>query len=146
MKGRIIVKNTANCIKAIQRQASQADELTIKVLKYVGENFVREARLNREFIDDTGNLQSSIGYVIVKNRKIIWQAIKGIGTNSTAEGKEAGERLAEAIAITLPDGFALVGVAGMEYGIYVEAMGIEVISGSVPETRKLLKEIFKELK
>ncbi|WP_297093991.1 hypothetical protein [uncultured Draconibacterium sp.] len=118
----------------------------IKALQYVGETFVREARLNRQFQDDTGNLQSSIGYVIVKDRKIIRRAIKGIGSNSTSEGKEAGERLAEAIAITLPNGIGLVGVAGMEYGIYVEAMGVDVISGSIPATRKLLKEITKGLK
>ncbi len=146
MKGKIVIKNTVNVIKAIHRQVAEADEISFKVLQYAGEAFVRAARENREFKDDTGNLQSSIGYVIVKDRKIIWKAFEGIGKTSTSEGKAAGERLAQAIALTLKDGWGLIGVAGMEYGLYVEARGIDVISGSVPETRKLLSEIIRDLK
>ena len=107
---------------------------------------MRAARLNREFKDDTGNLQSSIGYVIVKDKRIVFKALRGIGKSQTSEGKVAAERLAREIMINLPMGWALIGVAGMEYGLYVEARGIDVISGSVPETQKLLKEIFNELK
>lgn len=146
MKGRIIIKNTAGVIKAIRQQVVEADDMTRKMLQYVGEDFVRRARENREFKDDTGNLQSSIGYVIVKDRKIIWKAFNGIGKSINAEGKEAGERLAQSIALTIKDGWGLIGVAGMEYGIYVEARGIDVITGSIPETRKLLKEVIKDLK
>jgi len=146
MKGRIVIQNTANVIRAIQNQVAKADEMTLEVLKYAGETFVKNARENRQFQDDTGNLQSSIGYVIVKDRKIVFKALRGIGKSPTSKGTEAAERLAEAIMINLPKGFSLIGLAGMEYGIYVEAMGIDVITGSIPETQRLLKQIFKEIK
>ena len=144
MSAKMIIKNTGNVIRAIRRQVVEAEEISIEILKYAGESFVAAARDNREFRDDTGNLQSSIGYVIVKDRRIIWKAFKGIGKTTTSEGKASGERLAQAIAIK--DSLALVGVAGMEYGIYVEARGIDVISGSIPETRKIMSEIVKNLK
>ena len=146
MSGKMIIKNTGNVIRAINHQVKMADDLTIEILKYVGESFVREARLNREFMDDTGNLQSSIGFVITRDKKIIFKALRGIGKSPNAKGQEAAERLAEAISITLPNGLALVGLAGMNYGIYVEARGIDVISGSIPQTQKILKEIIKDLK
>lgn len=146
MKGRVVIKNTANVIRAIQNQVAKADDMTLQVLKYAGETFVKNARENREFRDDTGNLQSSIGYVIVKDKKIVFKALRGIGKSPTKKGQDAAERLAKEIMINLPTGWALIGVAGMEYGIYVEARGIDVITGSVPATQKLLKEVFKELK
>ena len=146
MSAKMIIKNTGNVIRAIRRQVVEAEEISIEILKYAGESFVAAARDNREFRDDTGNLQSSIGYVIVKDRRIIWKAFKGIGKTTTSEGKASGERLAQAIALTIKDSLALVGVAGMEYGIYVEARGIDVISGSIPETRKIMSEIVKNLK
>lgn len=145
MKGKITVLNIAGAMKALDNQLQKAEDHSLEVLQYAGESFVRAARENRQFKDQTGNLQSSIGYVIAKDRKIILQSFQGLGNSKTKKGEEAGLRLAKAVLINVPTGWALIGVAGMEYGIYVEAMGKDVITGSIPETRKIIREVTREL-
>ncbi|QGY44144.1 hypothetical protein GM418_10880 [Maribellus comscasis] len=147
MKGKMIVTNMGAMFRALDKQVKDAEWQTQQLLKYAGEQFLRRARLNKEFKDDTGNLQSSIGYVVAKNRRIIINAIEGLEPEKqTAKGKTYGVRLAEAIIADYPMGYVLVGVAGMEYGVYVEANGKDVITGSIPQTKKLIREIMDELK
>ncbi|MCL1654222.1 hypothetical protein M2T28_16480 [Elizabethkingia miricola] len=43
----------------------------LRVLRYVGERAVNEARLNGNYLDRTANLRNSIGYVIVVNGRIL---------------------------------------------------------------------------
>lgn len=43
----------------------------MNLLQRTGEEFVKIARLEGNYIDHTGNLRSSIGYVIVKDGRIV---------------------------------------------------------------------------
>lgn len=142
------IVNLGQALKAIDGFVDHTvDKKILEAMQYVGEEFIRRARENREFKDDTGALQSSIGYAIAKDGKILVEAIKGVEDYlENPEGKAEGLRLAKEVIKENSKGWALVGVAGMEYGIYVEARGIDVISGSVPGTQALMKEIIDELK
>ena len=48
----------------------KAEERIYKLLQRAGEEFVKIARNSGKYIDHTGNLRSSIGYVIAINGKI----------------------------------------------------------------------------
>ena len=116
------------------------EKQVIRSLSFVGEEFVNKARTNADFIDRTGNLRSSIGYMIFKDGKNIHENIQQV------KGGEEGARIAKDFQsqITIKDGFVLVVFAGMEYAIYVEASGRDVLTGSAPsssEVRSILKDL-----
>jgi hypothetical protein len=92
-----------------------------------------------DYLDQTGNLRSSIGYFIAKDGVII----KGQGTSESRS-------FASSIIRQYNSGFSLIVVAGMEYAVYVEAKGYNVISSSelfaiaeLPNVRKRMQALFK---
>lgn len=118
---------------------------TITILKDSGEYFVKLARESKTYRDDTNNLRSSIGYVIVKDGAILIEDFKisGTGTGSDgAEGLAKGKMLAVSIASKV-NGIALVCVAGMNYAVHVENNGYEVISSSTLQTEMWLRKSIK---
>lgn len=137
---------SANAIKDSFKQASEEyEQMVLQSLQYVGEEFINRARSIDTYTDRTGNLRSSIGYVIYKDGKQLASNFKlsDKGTDrktGLAKGKEfAGEK-----ARQWPEGFILVGVAGMSYAAAVEANNYDVISGSAPgesDLTSLLKSI-----
>lgn len=109
---------------AIKAEAERANILTIRALSYLGELCVVEAKdrpQESSWFDQSGNLRSSIGYVIVHNGKIIkyseFNQVKQ-GSDGIKEGKE----LATELAKQYTSGYALIVVAGMNYAELVEAM------------------------
>lgn len=129
----------------------QAEVAIYKKLQEAGEYFVKMARESGTYQDQTGNLRSSIGYVIVKDSTVLFKNFAKAGkpkaeSKEPITGDQVGERLATRIASGIK-GFVLVGVAGMNYSVYVEAKGREVISGSALQTevwlRKSIQQIFK---
>lgn len=120
----------------------RAEEKLLVTLRYAGEHFVKFARESGKYIDHTGNLRSSIGYVIVMNGEIIDSdfQVSGKGGTDKHTGKEKGEKLARVIAMIHNEGMVLIGVAGMEYAVYVEAMeSKDVISGASERTEEILR-------
>lgn len=117
---------------AIIAEAKRVNTLTIRALSYLGELCVIEAKdrpQESSWFDQSGNLRSSIGYVIVHNGKIIkyseFNQVKQ-GTDGIKEGKE----LAKELAKQYTSGYALVVVAGMNYAELVEAMDSKVVLAS----------------
>lgn len=130
---------------------------------------VNRARSTNTYKDQTNNLRSSIGFALYYNGALIHQdfATGGAGTGGggtvnliTEGGKEVtltlepeydisgqrgisnGEMLANKVAQKYLTGFVAVIVAGMDYALYVEAMGYDVISGSVIGIRADLQQYF----
>lgn len=109
---------------AIQAEKERANMLTIRALSYLGEMCVIEAK-NRpqesSWFDQSGNLRSSIGYVIVHNGKII-QYSEFNQVKQGSDGIKEGKELAAELAKQYNSGYALIVVAGMNYAELVEAM------------------------
>src|SRR5690554_584012 len=101
----------------------EAEKALIETLQYVGEGFVREARLFTSeqggFGDITGNLRSSIGYFIVKNGEVITEDIQ---PSKKGTDKRTGMRTAKDYIgkIKSGNGLFLYGIAGMEYASKLE--------------------------
>jgi hypothetical protein len=121
------------------------DDYIFEVLSYVGESFVREARGMDTYLDHTGNLRSSIGYLILKHGNIHEKNFEetGQGTDK-ATGVDRGLEYAKSIGSHARWGF--VGVAGMNYATAVESKGYDVITGSSEQTRQLLIRLLKRAK
>lgn len=114
---------------ARQRQAIVSNLASIAAKE--GEKFLAEARSSinidtgafpqGDFTDRTGNLRSSIGYAVLVDGEVMVSKIP-----NTAEGISAFTNILE--SLPWARGIIFVGMAGMEYASYLEAMGYNVIS------------------
>lgn len=134
----------ADIKKIVAERMKRIDEVLLLRLQKVGENFVNNARVNGSYTDRTGNLRSSIGYVILKNGLQYseggWILVKEGGG-----GIEVGKKFAEEIAKKYPIGWILVCVAGEQYASAVEARGFDVITSSAFTAKNELQKSLKEL-
>ncbi|MBA7580505.1 hypothetical protein ES695_01705 [Candidatus Atribacteria bacterium 1244-E10-H5-B2] len=128
-----------NVDRRIDRFAVNIEQRIIWALAMVGERFVNAARTKRTYKDQTGNLRSSIGYIIARDGNIIQENIEG-----KAEGRSQAKKIANEVLRENKKGFVLIVVAGMEYAAAVESKGYDVITGSVPAAKALLKSKIKE--
>lgn len=107
-------------VMAFQKKLEAA---TLFALKYLGENLVKYAKDQHNYIDQTGNLTNSIGYVVVHNGTLVYSG----GLDQPGEGADLGLKVAIKMASRVPNSFSLIIVAGMNYAAYVEAKGYNVI-------------------
>lgn len=122
-----------------------ADSQVLESLKFLGEEFVNKARLTNTYLDDTGNLRSSIGYIILLNGDVKFSGFKKqAGSGDGDLGKLEGLTFAYEVAQQYQEGFVLIGVAGMKYAAYLEAKNFDVITGSAP-TAEEIKSLYNEI-
>lgn len=116
----------------------EVERQIIESLCRIGEEVVTLAKLipsERGFTDRTGNLRSSIGYVVCKDGKpinIAFEAVKG-----GHEGVHTGQQLALEVGAK-SEGYTLVVVAGMNYAVHVESKGRDVLTSAEKEAEKLI--------
>lgn len=129
--------------KLFEKVIDRAEFMIEDLLENTGKEFVDIARLNGQYDDHTGNLRSSIGYVIVKDGEILgrnFQLSEKKGTDKET-GKREGEQLATDLVSLFPKGYVLICIAGMKYAAFVEAMeNKDVISGAADRTQDFIKE------
>lgn len=89
------------------------------------------------YIDWSGNLRNSIGYIIISNGVVV--------KRNGFENKE-GSSFADSFVSKFKEGVALVVVAGMRYAFYVKEKGYDVLDSSEIAEEKLIRELVQELK
>lgn len=120
---------------------NQVEKLVLK-LAFIGERVANNARLIGAYTDRTGNLRSSIGYVILMDGKPQDKDVKGSGSGSDGKtGVLASEEFIDWASQEFRSGLVLVVFAGMEYAAAVESKGYDVLSNSVPLGRALKAEL-----
>lgn len=126
----IIPKFTsADIKKVLQERMDRIEKAILTRLKRIGEQFVKNARTNGNYVDRTGNLRSSIGYVILRNgEQFAGGSFKQIKTGS--DGIASGNKVLSDAMQNFPKGYVLIVVAGMHYAAAVEAKGKDVLTGS----------------
>lgn len=128
-----IVKRTERMVQAL-----------VFNLKVVGEKIINHARLHHTYTDQTGNLTSSIGFVIAVDGQIVQESSFDVVKNG-AEGARQGRSFAEKIAQSVPQGIVLIVVAGKNYAKYVSAKGYDVIDSAELLARQLIPQMLKQL-
>ncbi|MBC8984770.1 hypothetical protein H9X96_03165 [Pedobacter sp. N36a] len=129
--------------RAIGERLVAVDRAIVLRLAFIGETFVNNARLKNTYMDQSGALRSSIGYVVLKN------GVKRLGSDfvkvkNGEEGVAAGKKLIKELLQAHPTGYVLIVVAGMNYAAAVESKGKDVLTGSIPETKRQLRAAFKD--
>ena len=108
----------------LMREAERVERLTIRALSKLGEQCVTKIRDRagyKSWYDQTGNLRSSVGYVIAHNKNIIQYSTFN-QVNQGSEGVKTGKDLAKELAKRYSNNYVLIVVAGMNYAEFVEAM------------------------
>ena len=113
-------------------------------LRYIGEACVNAARDSGSYTDRTGNLRSSVGYVIVCDGKIM-EASDFDVVKEGGKGAKEGARFAKEAARQFPEGIVLIVVAGMNYAAYVSARGYDVIDSAELLADKLVPQMLHRL-
>lgn len=121
-----------------ERALEIAYKKAVRALKAVGEECVDEAVTNGNYTDRTGNLRSSIGYVVSLDGEVVEEG--GFRNLGGAEGPGIGRAKAYDLALGT-QGLALILVAGMEYAQYVADKGFNVLDSASILARQLLSRL-----
>lgn len=135
-------------VEYLQEQIRRRETALLNAFAYVGEACIKEARENGSYIDRTGNLRSSIGYVILRDGAIYKNGGFDANSNSGTEGQDGADKGEDFIIELIKEyrkGFVLIVVAGMEYAAYVEAMNYNVLTSAELLAQQLVPQILKQL-
>lgn len=124
----------------LDRAKAEVQRRAVKVLKNIGEACVAEAVANGNYTDQTGNLRSSIGYVICKDGVIVDEG--GFWNVGGSEGPTAGRAKAQSLAVGAT-GLVLIIVAGMQYAQYVADKGFNVLDSAELLAHRLASQLRK---
>lgn len=120
----------------------------VAMLSKLGEECANEARKNGSYRDDTGNLRSSVGYLIAVDGSVQKQSFTPIGNAKDGDtGVKKAEALAHDVVKNFPHDIVLILVAGMECASYVANRGYDVLDSAEmwakKEAPKKLKLVWK---
>jgi hypothetical protein len=125
--------------KALEMEMQRLEERLFERLVFIGEQFVKNARNRGAYTDQTGNLRSSIGYVILKDGVQLF--ISGFPkVKNGTDGSATGKKVIAEVAADFPTGYVLIVVAGMDYAAAVEAKGKDVLTASSLTAEKALRK------
>lgn len=126
---------------AIERQKA----VVLRTFLYCAEEITNAARSTDSYQDQTGNLRSSIGTIVVMDGRIVreYGFVKVLnGAQGAAEGKE----FAHSLVSKFPKGIVIIAVAGKEYASYVADKGYDVLDSAEELAKKLVPMYMKALK
>lgn len=134
----------ADIERMLKEKIAKYEEKIVRILRIIGEKCINEARTNGSYQDQTGNLRSSIGYVVLQDGKAIEKGGFKL-TKSGGNGQTEGEAFINKVISQYPKGFVLVVVAGMKYAAYVEARNYNVLSSAELLAEKEVPKLLKAL-
>lgn len=131
----------------INKKRKEVVDHIVKQLTYIGEECIKIARESGSYNDITGNLRSSIGYVVLYNGKAVkygaekrYNGKKGNG----ADGVQAAKTLLNELQAKFPYGVVLIVCAGMNYAAYVENIHHkDVLTSAELKAESLLKQLLQ---
>lgn len=116
----------------------------IRTLMFIGELVLNKARSTNSYKDQTGNLRSSIGYVIAVDGRVVKQSdFKTVKHGK--DGTDQGAAFAKKLVRQFPQGVCLIVVAGMEYAVHVKNTGYDVLDSSELLADRLVPSMLKQL-
>lgn len=132
--------------KAIVKRQKQIQAALIYRLTAYVEELVNDAKLSGAYNDQTGNLRSSIGGVLLYNKQAItYEGFEEVAVGGTV-GKNKGLEYLNSLIPTMRDGYVILLVAGMNYASYVEEIhNLNVLSLTEMKNARELPQIFKEV-
>lgn len=134
---------------SIQSMLERAEAAILEDMKIVGEesnNRMRDGGNGKDYLNQTGNLRSSTGYCVLQDGKPVKTSSFPV-VKDGAQGAADGRAFLDECAARFPKGIVLLLVAGMNYAVYVQRKGYDVIySGQLyaeNEVRKIVQRYSK---
>lgn len=149
-KGFVKVDGIDALFADIRKKLADAPQLIIKNLAFIGEEAVKYARLNHpdNWKDQTGNLRSSIGYVVLHDGHPVtpYNTEQKAGPKGDGhEGVTLATETLQKIASEFPKGYTLIVVAGMNYASYVEDIhNRDVLTGARLKAQELVHKLLED--
>jgi hypothetical protein len=131
--------------QALAEYMQRINTVVMRNLRYLGEQCVTEARKHHSYKDQTGNLTSSIGYVIAVNGRVVSRSQFNPIASTSMEGSKEGLEYAMEVARQFPRDVVLIVVAGRSYAKYVAAKGYNVLDSAEQLARREAKTILQGL-
>ena len=125
----------------------QIERLKISILRtfmYIGEACLNKARSADSYKDQTGNLRSSLGYVVAVDGRVVYQSDFQT-VKQGRDGSEKGAAFAKKLVRRFPHGVCLIVVAGMEYAAHVKNKGYDVLDSSELLADRIVPSMLKQL-
>lgn len=144
IKANFKVEDVRNRVDAFLKEVHQAQ---IEMMMDLGEQCLKEARMNKGYQMQTGALLSSTGYQVYVDGVAVasrFDTAGGAQSEAAAKGMLAGQELAESIGRE-SEGICLVVVAGMNYAAYVEAKGYNVLTSAEHLAERELPRMIAQL-
>ena len=134
----------AQIVRFIEAEMERLKNALVYNLCAVGEQVLNAARLTNSYKDQTGNLRSSIGYVLSVDGEVV-QMISFDVVKEGSEGAKGGKAYAMQLVRDFPKCIVLIVVAGMNYASYVSAKGYDVLDSSELLAEKLVPQMLGKL-
>ena len=131
-----------------ERKERVVNFLKVRLLQ-VAEEAVTYSKENKGYHDRTANLKNSISFALFYDGEIVMMHEGVIPHPEAVEGgqgsvKSAIQTFAEENGVSAIKGFSLIVVAGMEYGVYVEHRGYNVLYLTESFLKEKMGEAFDE--
>jgi hypothetical protein len=130
--------NAANVKKLLGQIEKRMKTDAVGAAHYLGQSIVNDARESGNYQDHTGNLRNSVNYVVASGNDVD----NVVDDRGHPEAKQESQNFGEAVKGE-KNKTKLIIYAGMEYGIFVEARGYDVITQSVAGVPQKMMEAFK---
>ncbi|WP_418202507.1 hypothetical protein [Bacteroides sp.] len=128
----------------IERKLEIWRQLLIRNFSYIGEQVLNAARSTDSYKDQTGNLRSSLGYVVAVDGRVADISSFAVVKNGQ-EGSKTGADYARKLARKYPKGIVLIVCAGMNYAAYVSAKGYDVEDSAELLADRLVPQMLRQL-
>lgn len=120
------------------------DELRAKGKEFTERARAKINKTGKVFNNITWNLVSSMGYALVQNNKIVESYFPSVKAGTTGESVGAKYAKGEVFETAhTKDDILLVLVAGMDYALFLDVKGYDVISSSSAAFETELKQLWQ---
>ncbi len=137
------LKNKKGLEKYLADQIKRIESILIRELEILVAKLENHAKRSAEYEDQTSNLKSSIGGVVLKDgRPITFRGFSG-----TSDGTSTGLEFLNSLISEHGRGYVILVVAGMNYASYVENYhDLNVLKKTELKMERDLPKILKRLK
>ena len=134
--------------KLLQRKQHLEKFLDMRLMQ-LAEDAVSDAKHKKGYRDRTANLKNSISFALFRDGELVTMNVGQIPKpEQSPQGQQGVQSALETYCsepgVVAPSGYSLVVVAGMEYGVYVEHRGYNVLHLTKYFLRDEMKEILQE--
>jgi len=140
------LKNIKELSRYLLNYSKRIEEALIYSMEFMVANLQNHAKASAGYQDQTSNLKSSIGGVVLKNGKPV--TYKGFQNEGLADnGSKIGLEFLNSLISENNQGYVIIIVAGMNYATYVENYyGLNVLKKSELKMRREMPIMLNKLK